>query len=89
MSARQEQSRYRSNRLRRNLILTAAVVFLSPLLIWALAHTDIVAFTTLFFAAFVLVAGTFWLTRPEHLPQTGTGRPPDLSNPYDHYREAA
>lgn len=62
MSARHEQSRYRFGGA---FIITAVGIILSALLIWTLAHTDIVAFATLFFVALVLVSGTFLLTRSE------------------------
>ena len=58
MSAGQEQS------LRRTLLMTPIVFALGALLIWTLAHTDIVAFATVSLATLVLVSGTFWRLDP-------------------------
>jgi len=51
-------------RSRRALVLTLLIIVLNALLIWTLAHTDIVAFATIFVAALVLISGTFWATGP-------------------------
>jgi hypothetical protein len=51
-------------RSRRALVLTPLIIVFNALLIWTLAHTDIVAFATIFVAALVLISGTFWATGP-------------------------
>jgi hypothetical protein len=51
-------------RSRRTLVLTPLIIVFNALLIWTLAHTDIVAFATIFVAALVLISGTFWATGP-------------------------
>ena len=51
-------------RSRRALVLTPLIIVFNALLIWTLAHTDIVAFATIFVAALVFISGTFWATGP-------------------------
>ena len=51
-------------RSRRALVLTPLIIVFNALLIWTLAHTEIVAFVTIFVAALVLISGAFWATGP-------------------------
>ena len=60
-------------RSRRALVLTLLIIVLNALLIWTLAHTDIVAFATIFVAALVLISGTFWATGPTINRETALG----------------
>jgi len=51
-----------SSRSRRAVVLTPLIIALNAVLIWTLAHTDIVAFATIFVAGVVCVSGAFWAT---------------------------
>lgn len=99
MPEEQQHSRYGFEHLRRAVIVTPVLVILGAVLIWTLAHTDIVAFATVFTATFVFVCGTFWLTRSgpnaastgEQASDWGPIPPPQLNSQVnrEQYREAA
>src|SRR5690242_3342493 len=99
MPEEQQQSRYGLEHLRRAAIVTLVLMVLGTVLIWTLAHTDIVAFATVFTATFVFVCGTFWLTRSapntartgEQASDGGPIRPTQLNSQVnrEQYREAA